>query len=107
MARYASLMHPYASQVGCVRRVFLRRNAPYRLNGALRFANAPYALSAEVRSASFAVNDALLKKTLSSSYTGLTEASKRFSRTAHINGKELGRLEPTPSLKYRTEACMA
>ena len=25
----------------------------------------------------------------------------------HMNGKELGRLEPTPSLKYRAEACMA
>ena len=23
----------------------------------------------------------------------------------HMNGRELGRLEPTPSLKYRAEAC--
>jgi hypothetical protein len=25
----------------------------------------------------------------------------------HMNGRDLGRLEPTPSLKYRAEACMA
>jgi hypothetical protein len=25
----------------------------------------------------------------------------------HLNGRDLGRLEPTPSLKYRAAACMA
>jgi hypothetical protein len=25
----------------------------------------------------------------------------------HMNGRDLGRLEPTPSLKYRAAACMA
>jgi hypothetical protein len=27
--------------------------------------------------------------------------------TKHMNGRDLGRLEPTPSLKYRAAACMA
>ena len=27
--------------------------------------------------------------------------------TKHMNGKNLGRLEPTPSLKYRAEDCVA
>jgi hypothetical protein len=25
----------------------------------------------------------------------------------HLNGRDLGRLEPTPSLKYRAAACLA
>jgi hypothetical protein len=37
-------------------------------------------------------------------------AKKLFPLTPsakHMNGRDLGRLEPTPSLKYRAEACMA
>ena len=37
-------------------------------------------------------------------------AKKLFPLTSsakHMNGRDVGRLEPTPSLKYRAEACMA
>jgi len=40
----------------------------------------------------------------------LTAAKQLFplrNSTKHMNGRDLGRLEPTPSLKYRAAACMA
>ena len=40
----------------------------------------------------------------------LTAAKQLFplrDSAKHMNGRDLGRLEPTPSLKYRAAACMA
>jgi hypothetical protein len=37
-------------------------------------------------------------------------AKKRFpprDSAKHMSGRDLGRLEPTPSLKYKAQACMA